>query len=206
MNTEVSENIIEVVPPQASIKMLKLISVDNGVSWIDAYHPPGPYIVKGTNPKFKFIVTNDGEVPITEIEVNDNKYGLIGSAAVLNPDESLQWIIEGVWSLGPHVNEAEAKGKYVERTVVDNYRAHYRGIDICISIVKYVSVNNGMTWLDADTSPGPLLPEGISPKFKYVIKNCGEETLSDIVLEDSVLGVLPTPITLGKNQVYELIV
>lgn len=58
-----------------------------------------------------------------------------------------------------------------------------------IDIEKYVSVDNGTTWLDADSAPGPPLNEGVAPMFKFMVTNTGNVALSGITLADSVFNL-----------------
>jgi hypothetical protein len=57
-----------------------------------------------------------------------------------------------------------------------------------IDLTKYVSVDNGVTWDDANAPTGPSLASGsgISPQFKYTVSNNGNITLADVVLTDAV--------------------
>jgi hypothetical protein len=56
-----------------------------------------------------------------------------------------------------------------------------------IDIEKYVSVNNGQTWVDADSPTGPTLVNtaGIDPWFKLVVTNTGNVTLTDVIVTDT---------------------
>ena len=57
-----------------------------------------------------------------------------------------------------------------------------------IDLTKYVSVDNGDTWIDANGPTGPLLSSGsgIDPQFKYAVTNSGNITLADVTLTDAV--------------------
>ncbi len=73
-----------------------------------------------------------------------------------------------------------------------------------ISIAKYVSVDDGATWLTANTPPGPLLPDGMTAMFKYVVTNTGNTPLVNVTVTDSVIGEIATGITLavGESQTW----
>lgn len=58
-----------------------------------------------------------------------------------------------------------------------------------IQIIKYVSVDNGHTWIDANVSPGPNLPIGVTPQFKFVITNTGNVPLTNITVNDNTLEI-----------------
>lgn len=53
-----------------------------------------------------------------------------------------------------------------------------------IDVEKYVSVDGGNTWLDADTATGPLAVPSQKPLFKFVVQNTGNVALSNITLSD----------------------
>ncbi len=57
-----------------------------------------------------------------------------------------------------------------------------------IDVEKYVSIDGGASWVDADTATGPYLTTGIDPQFKFVIENIGNVDLTDVDLIDSVFG------------------
>lgn len=53
-----------------------------------------------------------------------------------------------------------------------------------ISIIKYVSVDNKVTWYDANTAPGPTTYTNSNVFFKFHVTNVGNFTLSNITLTD----------------------
>ncbi len=58
-----------------------------------------------------------------------------------------------------------------------------------ISIRKYVSVDECITWLDANTPPGPYLNRsGVDPWFRFNVTNTGNVPLTNVAISDSVLG------------------
>jgi uncharacterized repeat protein (TIGR01451 family) len=54
-----------------------------------------------------------------------------------------------------------------------------------IDIEKYVSVDGGSNWLDADSATGPYVLVGNDVKFKVVVTNTGDVTLDGISVSDS---------------------
>ena len=64
-----------------------------------------------------------------------------------------------------------------------------------IGLEANVSVDGGATWLAADTAPGPYLPNGTPPRFRFTATNTGNVALSNITVTDSMLG----PITLSAT-------
>ncbi|MDQ2086143.1 hypothetical protein RBH29_06815, partial [Herbivorax sp. ANBcel31] len=85
-------NYVGVIVAQPSITIDKLVSVDGGETFIAAPTSPGSTLPTGMTAYFKYIVTNTGNVPITDITVTDSVLGFIGSIPILNPDESEEFI------------------------------------------------------------------------------------------------------------------
>ncbi len=54
-----------------------------------------------------------------------------------------------------------------------------------IDVEKYVPIDGGSTWVDADTVTGPYLNTGIQLQFQFVVTNVGNVALSNITLTDS---------------------
>ena len=53
-----------------------------------------------------------------------------------------------------------------------------------VNLVKYVSVDGGTTWTDANSPTGPEATS--APQFRFVVTNTGTVTLGDVLLNDSV--------------------
>lgn len=191
-----------------SIDVEKYVSSDNGTTWIDADSPTGPIIASTISPQFRFVVTNTGNVTLTNVDVTDSDFGPIGTVASLASGGSSEWIITEPWVEGQHKNTVTASGDYNDTTVIDTDLAHYFGEDApipAIDIKKYVSPDNGVTWIVANTPPGPLLSPGITPKFKFIVTNTGNVTMTNISVNDSVLGAIGTLPSLESGQSFEWI-
>lgn len=190
-----------------SIDIEKLVSPDNGMTYFDADTAPGPAVVQGTNPKFKYIVTNTGDVTLTNIEVTDNVFGTIGTIASLVAGESQEIIFSSTWQSGQHTNTGTVTGEYFSMTVTDSDDTNYYGVlENQIEIIKYVSVDNGVTWLDANTPKGPFLPPGTIPQFKFVVTNTGSTILTEVTITDDVLGLIAIIPSLDPGASKEFIV
>lgn len=192
--------------PQPEINIIKEVSNDNGITWYDADTPPGLNVAIGTNPLFRVTVTNVGDVTLTNVQVTDDIYGFVGTMPVLPPGDSASWIIVGTWVLGQNVNAATVTGEYDGNTLSDTNSTYWFGVIPSITIEKYVSVDNGATWQEADTSPGPLLPDGVTPQFKFIVTNTGDVTLTNIEVTDSVFGVIGTLPSLDPGDSNEWII
>ena len=72
-----------------SIDIQKYVSFDNGTNWYDADTEPGPQYDPKTQPDpvFKFVVTNTGNVTLTDISVDDDAFGHISTITQLTAGE-----------------------------------------------------------------------------------------------------------------------
>ncbi|MGN8648356.1 DUF7507 domain-containing protein [Gracilibacillus sp. HCP3S3_G5_1] len=191
----------EAVP---AIDVEKEVSPDNGVTWFDADNPPGPNVVQGTNPVFRFTVVNIGNVTLSNVLVTDDVFGLIAVIPSLAPGASQQFIVVGTWALGQQVNTVTATGNYEGQTVTDSDQAYYFGqeqLNPSITIEKLVSVDNGATFISANESPGPLLPEGVSPQFRFIVTNTGNVPLQNVIVTDNVYGFIANVPSMNPGDV-----
>jgi len=184
--------------PTPLIDVEKYVSVDGGINWEDADSATGPSLLTGNNPQFKFVVTNIGNVALSSVSLGDSDFNLNGLTGDLNTGNSQydigalaaggskEVIFTGAtWQLGQHTNTATTNGNYNGTTVSDTDDANYFGANPNIDVEKYVSVDGGTTWQDADSVTGPSLLTGNNPQFKFVVTNTGNVALSDVSLGDS---------------------
>lgn len=198
----VSPNLVS----EPDIDLEKLVSPDGGTTFFDADNPPGPNIPQGTNPVFRYIVTNTGNVTLTNITLTDDKLGVITvPQTTLDPGDSFIVDETGVWMLGANNNIATVTGNDGNTIVSDTDPANYVGTIEApsIDVEKLVSPDNGITFFDADVAPGPDIPSTINPIFRYVVVNDGNVQLTNITLTDDVLGpiIIPTT-TLNPGQFF----
>jgi hypothetical protein len=124
------------------INIEKLVSVDGGTSFVDADTAPGPDLSRGTNPIFKFIVTNTGNVTLSNITLSDSKFDLngaspgtsktISSLAANNnapggADEFTFIFTGATWQGGQHTNTATVSTTFKGQTITDTDDANYFG-------------------------------------------------------------------------------
>jgi hypothetical protein len=111
----------------------------DGTDWVDADTAPGPYLMSLTNPQFKFVITNTGNVELTNVDLIDDVYGDIALNGTLAPGASLEYLHIGTWTVGPHVNTATVTGEYGGNTYTDSDDAHYFGAAPALTLVKTAS-------------------------------------------------------------------
>ena len=172
---------------QPSIGIKKYVSVDGGTTWDDAETITGPIATFPGTVKFKVVVTNTGDVDLTSVVVNDTDFtflGVVGSLAIGASDESD--ILEVASVVGQHANTADVSAYYGTTEVTDSDMAHYYVAPApAIEIKKYVSVDGGTTWDDAETATGPTTTVGSDVKFKVVVTKTGNVDLTSVVVSDT---------------------
>ncbi len=180
-----------VIEPNPGIDLEKNVSTDGGVSWIDADFGPGPTVNAGTPLYFRLQVRNTGNVPLSNLALEDTDFDAqIASQcslpATLTEGEAFACIIGPIPAVtGQHQNNATASGDYHGLTESDFDRVNYKGVQPKIDVEKYVTVDHGETWLDADFPTGPSVPEGSLVWFRFTITNNAPATLDNISLSDS---------------------
>ena len=119
--------------PNASIDVEKFVSIDNRESWLDADESPGPDVEEGSNVYFKFVVTNNGNVELTNISLTDSVYDLSSCVATdpLAAGASFECEIDEIEPItavaGQHTNTATAEGYYDGTPYGDTDDANYYG-------------------------------------------------------------------------------
>lgn len=171
------------------VQIEKLISTDN-TTWQNADVIPGPELELGTPVSFRFVVTNIGEAPLTNLTLTDNIYDL--STCVVPVSLAVGAFFE--CTIGPfgaeagqHTNVGTIRAVVNGLEILDSDSANYFGGDRpSIDLEKYISVDNA-TWQDADNAPGPEIEPDDEAYFRFVVTNDGNVPLSTIALSDDML-------------------
>ncbi|NUQ38223.1 MAG: DUF11 domain-containing protein [Caldilineales bacterium] len=196
-------------PPQPAIDVEKYVSVDGQSTWQDADLPPGPQTAVGAMVYFRFVVTNTGNVPLSNVTLSDTVYALGGCSPIPPPLPAGAVYTCTIGPLpaqaGQHTNTASTTGVYANTTVSDADDANYTALSRpAIDIEKLVSVDGQSTWQDADTPPGPQAAAGNPVYFRFVITNVGNVPLSKVTLTDTVYPLgscppIPSPLAAGGS-------
>jgi hypothetical protein len=183
-------------PPLPSIDVEKYVSVDAEGPWDDADTAPGLYVLAGDKVYFRFVVTNTGNVVLSNITLSDSFYDdaidCPSKPDALAPGDFFECVI-GPFAAeaGQHTNTATATDTVWK--VSDTDDANYFGATPGIDIEKYVSVDGKTTWEDADDALGPYVYVGSPVWYQFVVTNTGNVVLSNITLSDSVYGAIDCP-------------
>jgi hypothetical protein len=117
-------------PCLPSIDVEKVVSVDHQATWVDADEAPGPEVSVGHDVYFKFVVTNNGSLELTNLTLTDTVIDL-GECSVpmtLAPGATFDCVVGPFLAiLGQHTDTATATGESSGITASDSDLAHYSG-------------------------------------------------------------------------------
>ena len=139
-NTIINDVCVEDAP---SINVEKQVSVDGGDTWLDADSAPGPSIEEGSEVLFRFVVTNTGNVDLTDITLNDDVYDLSG-ADLTDPllvGGSFEYILAETAEEGQHQNTATVTGEHGGVTYSNSDVVYYSGLESDIPATGSLTVD-----------------------------------------------------------------
>lgn len=191
----------------AEIDLVKLVSVDNGVTFVDANQAPLPVLIAPNNPIYQWVVTNTGTVTLTNVTLVDSDFGPITiPTTTLAPDETFTVQLTGTFAPNDHCNTATVTGTGDQGNVSAADFACYVGQTSGIDLVKEVSVDGGLTFQDANTPPGPTLVFPQNPVYRFTVTNTGAAALTNVTVNDSDFGLVIGPINLAPGASSSVIV
>ncbi|MCA9246453.1 MAG: VCBS repeat-containing protein [Planctomycetales bacterium] len=171
------------------------IHVEKATNGQDADSPTGPLIAVGDTATFTYVVTNTGNVPLSNVSLLDDN-GTPGNAmddfmpmytggdtnmdGLLDVDEAWTYTASRTVTAGQYTNMAKVTGTdSLQDMVMDDDPSNHFGVDSRIDIEKLV---NGM---DADFPMGPILYVGDTATFTFIVTNPGNVPLSDVNVVDN---------------------
>ena len=100
----------------AEINVVKWVKVSYETFWRDADSVKGPYALEGSVVQFKFVVSNTGTAPLSNISLTDSDFDLTGCTipATLAVGAPFECIISTTAVLGQHTNTATAGGSFID--------------------------------------------------------------------------------------------
>lgn len=182
---------IESVPVLRSIGM----AFDKGIVSINGGNGNALADAAGDVLNYVFTVKNEGSVTLTNLTVVDDLTGMSESLASLAPGATVVYNSSYVLTQADLDSNAGGDGVLTNSAVADTNETpafvDTEGVTVvyqpAIDLTKYVSVNNGATWLDANSPTGPVLSsaDGFGPQFKYTVTNTGNISLGEVTLTDA---------------------
>ncbi|MBT8048581.1 MAG: hypothetical protein HKN57_13540 [Xanthomonadales bacterium] len=155
------------------------VDIEKATNGFDADEPTGPQIPVGNAVAWTYVVTNDGELPLTGVAVSDDQGVAVSCPSdTLAVGASMTCTGSGTALAGQYSNVGTVNASSAGGNVSDSDPSHYFGVASSITIEK---ATNG---LDADAAPGPQIPSGDAVTWTYVVTNGSNETLSDVTVTD----------------------
>ena len=179
------------------------------VNDVDADTAPGVYIPEGAPAIWTYVVTNTGNIALTDVTLTDDSgtpaaagddvtlssadlvSGDTDGDGELDTNETWRFQIDGVAIAGAYVNIGTAEGTIpgVTTPATATDPANYFGLTSGITIEKATNT------VDADSAPGPVIPVGDPVTWTYVVTNQGNTALSGVTVTDDA----GTPGTVGDD-------
>ncbi|TVS09681.1 MAG: hypothetical protein EA424_26610, partial [Planctomycetaceae bacterium] len=183
----------------ANVPANPAIDIQKATNGEDADAPTGPYILVGDAVTWTYVVTNTGNVALTDVVVTDDVLGAIGTIASFAPGASKTLTANGTAEPGQYANLGTAIGTPpVGPDVKASDPSHYFGAAPSLTIEK---LTNGE---DADDPTGPYILLGDPVTWEYIVTNTGNVDLVDVQVTDDVLGPIGTIPLLAPGQTQTL--
>ena len=201
----------DVLADPPAVELEPGIAVELSIDGNNADEPDGdvPVLVVGSTVIFDAIVTNTGELPLTNIVVNDSALGALACESnTLAVAASLTCQISTTVTAGETTNTVSASAQPVDvdgtpfgGVVTDSDPASHIGATASISLEKFT---NGE---DADDLGGPEIETGDDVTFTYVVSNDGTAALRNVAVTDDIEGQVCTIANLapGASETCELV-
>jgi uncharacterized repeat protein (TIGR01451 family) len=145
---------------------------------------------------YRFIVSNPGTVTLTDLSVTDPLTGLNESLASLAPASSHVFTSTYTVTQNDLDTNAGGDGRIDNLATADSNEtpaftdaeAVTVVYDPRIDLTKWVSVDNGASWVDANSPTGPSLSSAqpFGPLYKFSVANTGNITLPGVSVTDNV--------------------
>ena len=166
------------------------ITIDKRTNGEDAPQAPGLPVNAGSTVQWTFLVTNTGDISLTEVLVTDDRADAVTCPkSALVPGESMTCSASGIALAGQQRNVASVTGKPpCGNPVSATDASHYHGVTPGIQLEKLI---NGE---DADDSAHVVqLLVGVPVLWSFVVTNTGDVSLSDVSVSDDPVRTITCP-------------
>ena len=180
-----------------SVPLLRTIGLqfDKHIVSIDGGNGNALADAAGDMLNYSFTLTNPGTVTLTNLTLVDDTTGLSEVLTSLAPGATVSYTSSYMLTQADLDSNAGGDGVLINTATADSNETpaftDSEGVTVVyrpgIDLTKYVSVDNGATWDDANSPTGPTLSSasGIDPQYKYTVTNTGNITLADVNLSDA---------------------
>ncbi|HEX3129697.1 MAG TPA: hypothetical protein VH394_20345 [Thermoanaerobaculia bacterium] len=156
---------------------IEILKVTNGQ---DANAAPGPSIPVGATVTWEYLVTNTGDVPLTDVVVEDDDPSIKVTCPkdTLAPGESMTCKASGKAKACQYKNLGGVSALSSKGTVNASDPSHYFGDEGAALAITSILVNDK----DATKGPGPDVEPGPALSWKFTVKNTGKVKLTGVQL------------------------
>jgi len=166
------------------------IDIEKSTNGDDADDTLGPELALGDAVTWTYVVTNDGDLPLTDVAVVDDVIGPIACPqATLAVGEAMTCTAEGTAEVGNYENNSrvDAKGPNGE-DVNDEDPSHYN-----VPANPAIDIEKDTNGDQADDTAGPELALGDAVTWTYVVTNTGNVDLVNVAVVDDIEGGVACP-------------
>jgi len=181
------------------------IDIEKSTNGVDADELPGPLVAPSGAVTWEYVVTNTGDVRLTDVQVTDDQEGAISCPDdTLRPGETMTCVLA---SQAPAEQDIPAGGFFYENLatvvgtpptgsdVTDSDPSHYWVQEPIVTDLPTIDVEKATNGHDADAAPGPQLFQGDLVTWTYVVTNTGNVDLVNVAIVDDVEGAVTCPKT-----------
>ena len=177
------------IPAKSTLK----IELEKDTNGQDADNPPGPLVKVGDPITWTYIVSNPGDVPLSNVSVSDShptvvphyQSGDLNKDSILQTTEVWTYTATGVAAAGQYENIGTVLAYSGATPATASDSSHYFGVQPGIQIVK---LTNGT---DNNSLTGPRVAVGSTVTWTYDVTNPGNVPLSGVTVTDDRTVVAP---------------
>ena len=192
--TSLIPNLGECTVPEKPVPSINIETSTNG---IDADNPTGPSINFAGVVTWTYLITNNGNVALNDVRIEDNKAGAICTVGTLAVGESKTCTKVSTAVEGQYSNVGVAIAMFNGEELRDTDLTHYLG---GVRPVPLVNIEVATNTIDADAPTGPSIEFDETVTWSYVVKNIGNVTLKELVVTDNKLNQICSIATLAVSQ------
>jgi uncharacterized repeat protein (TIGR01451 family) len=163
------------------------IDIEKATNGEDADTPTGPQILVGDAVTWTYVVTNTGDVDLSNVTVTDDQgVAVTCPQDALTVGEAMTCTASGTAELGQYANIGTVTGVAPDESVVtDTDPSHYIGVETPVEPNPAIDIEKSTNGEDADTEAEAVnLFVGDAITWEYVVTNTGSVDLTSVVVTD----------------------
>lgn len=198
------------------VSLTPSVDIEKDTNGDDADNPTGPIVPVDSTVTWTYVITNDGELDLTDVVVTDDQGEVpvrddstdVGADDILSVGESWTYTATGVATQGQYANLGTVTGNprwngqpatdvYGDPLdpVTDDDPSHYLGYVPGEASIDIEKATNGFDADSADpnVNPIPEVPLGGTVTWTYVVTNTSDTFwMADIEVTDDIIGAICT--------------